>query len=328
MFKQIFRLKKTYKILIIIGLIAVIAGTVFYVLENKNNSKQIDDNKMTYVNLLQEIQFQMPKDWIVEDIITPKSIILYPNKETIKTAQKSEEDFYNAGNIQIKMLREIPGKDQVFDYFIEKEFEPILTKNKMEWTKEKFVSDNGYNSSKFKITKPFEFLYIIIDSPVAYWVSVKEENQEVKNIVDSFKPAEDQNKTEAKKSSFALEEFIKRMKEGDVDELYKIATPEFGQKYSKETLQKATEGVKNSLERPFVLVSSRFNNDTAYARGVLENNEKNNPQYALVTAELKKVGNDYKINAIQIDKDREGTPSQQSKPQTPSSAQDLLKKMK
>lgn len=329
MIKKILKIKKLYKILIIIGITTTIAVLVHFNLKIKNdNSSQAGNDKMIYVNLLQETQFQVSKNWILEDIVVAKNIILYPDKEAMKMAQVSEENFYNTGNIQVKMLREIPGKEQVFDYFVENEFEKILSSEKKEWTKEKFITETGYNGYRFKITKPFEYLYIIIDSPVAYWVSAKNETDEVKKIANSLKPIEEANKTEAKKSSFVLDEFIKKMKNGSFDELFNLSTDDFKQKYSEEALAGAIKNVKDSLNRTFVIVSVRFNEDTTYTRGVLENQDKNNPQYGLVTAELKKVGNEYKINAIQIDKDRKGTPSQQAKPQTPASAQELLEKTK
>lgn len=314
-------------ILTIILIVSIAAVTVFYFL-NKSKTENSSTNKMTYVNLLQEIQFQAPEDWILEDILNPRNIVLYPNKEAVEAAAKSEEEFYNSGNIHIKMLREIPGKDIVFDIFIEKEFEKALSDEKLEWSKEKFVTEIGYNAYRFQISKPFEYIYIVIDSPVAYWVSAKSETEEVKAVVNTLGPDEDQNEADAKRPSVKLESFLQKMEDVDIDGLYGLSTEEFSQKYSKSDFEQAIQGVEEQLGRLFIVVSCRFDSERAYVRAVLENQDENDLKYAAVTAELKKVGEEYKMNAIQIDKDREGLASQQTKPLTGDKAKDLFKQMR
>jgi len=294
-------MKSKRKILFTILIILLSASIVslFTVFTNKTK---------TYVNLIQGFTFKSPNINEV-DTITAAAYLIFPRSKTKEDLRKTKDEatFYAENGITFLPLRHIPGDEKSFDQFIKEEFIPKALANK--YAEEiRFTTDQNYKAYRFNIKNGVS--HVVINSPIAYWISANPQALDKIDIINTFKIQPNANSSETARIAAIVDTFIERLnaaqsKETEYSKVLELSTNEYKKNFSKEKL----EIFKHIFLRSYTTVDILSDSRHALINGVFEDEENN--KYTRIQAELTRTlpwGDNWKISSFKMYADAFGLP--------------------
>lgn len=266
--------------------------------------------ELTYFNLLNEVMFDLPNKYQPEDVTYPYGIALYENLSDEFNRTKSESDFLKSGGIYIKTMRQIPGTKAVLETFMKQDFEVKLAQAGKTLTSEMFVTDQGYDAFKTKVTSPKSEIHVVVNTPIAFWFVAQSDTPAYQRVYQSFKTFKSDEVVDVKKAVNLHETFIADLQnvkyESAIDKMSDTLKAEF----SVDKLQVTFDSVQNRLNRKLHVFSVSTSGNEATIRSTLE--DPSNNQYAFVSTNLRRETTDWKVDQFVLGEDATGLPYEQA----------------
>lgn len=295
------------RLLLFIIVLAVISfGLYKYFAQKKSFSKTEVGSEFTYYNLLNEIKFNLPNEYRIEDVTYPYGLALYKSLSDEFKRTKTESDFLKDGGIYIKAVRQIPGTKETFEVFMKQDFEAKLKQLGKTFTSEMFVTDQGYDAFKTVVTSPGKEVHVVVNTPIAFWLEAESNTLDFQKVYQAFKQFKPEEAIEVKKAASIQESFIQDLQEENYEQAESKMSVTLKNKFSVEKLQTTFSPIKERFNRQLRVFSIQTDGQSAVIRSTLEDLKSN--QYAFLNTNLIQELNSWKIDRFVLNEDSPGLP--------------------
>lgn len=264
----------------------------------------------TYYNMLSEVQFELPNDYKPEDVTYPAGVALYENLSDEFKRTKSETDFLKSGGIYVKIARQIPGTKEMFEAFMKQDFEIKLKQLGKTFTSEMFVTDQGYDAFRTTVTNPGSEVHVVVNTPIAFWLTAQSDTPAFKRVYQSFKPFKADEVVDERQAVSVFESFITNLKDQDYAAAGNKMSLTLRNEFPADLLRSTFNSAQPRLNRPLHVFSLQTNGDKVAIRSTLEDAAKG--QFAFMDARLVKTAGEWQMDRFSFDADTAGLPFEQA----------------